>query len=113
MNSGQTSCHDNLDDASLATVSDVTYLVLADSLAEQIADMAPGTRLPSENELITEHGVSRITARAALSELEQRHLVRRARGSGTHRQDSPPMMMSGVVLDGATKRGRGRCAEAG
>lgn len=59
------------------------YLVLADRLAETIEDLAPGTRLPSENELATDNGVSRITARAALQELERRHVARRTRGAGT------------------------------
>jgi GntR family transcriptional regulator len=63
--------------------SDVTYRQLADELATQLARLRPGERLSSEHELAHEHGVSRLTARAALAELEHRHLVRRVRGSGT------------------------------
>ena len=63
--------------------SNTAYLVLADALEDTLADLDPGSRLPSENELGPSFGVSRITARAALRELEQRHLVRRIRGSGT------------------------------
>ncbi|MGW2515116.1 GntR family transcriptional regulator [Streptomyces scopuliridis] len=59
------------------------YLVLADLLEISIATMNGGDRLPSENELATLHGVSRVTTRAALQELERRHLVRRSKGSGT------------------------------
>lgn len=61
-----------------------TYVELADSLESTLADLAPGTKLASENELAAEHDVSRITARAALMELESRHLVVRTRGSGTY-----------------------------
>ncbi|MGW3952276.1 GntR family transcriptional regulator [Streptomyces sp. NPDC004752] len=59
------------------------YLALADLLETSIATMNGGDRLPSENELAALHGVSRVTTRAALQELERRHLVRRAKGSGT------------------------------
>jgi GntR family transcriptional regulator len=59
------------------------YLAAADTLAEQIADQPVGTRLPSEEELAKQLGISRLTARAALAELERRYLVRRRQGSGT------------------------------
>ncbi|MFB1298485.1 GntR family transcriptional regulator [Mycobacterium sp. pW049] len=61
-----------------------TYLVLADKLAEQISELEPRERLPSEVELAERHHVSRLTARAAMQELERRYLVRRAKGSGTY-----------------------------
>lgn len=60
-----------------------SYLELADSLEDSLQHLSAGAKLPSENELAAEHGVSRITARAALMELETRHLVVRTRGSGT------------------------------
>lgn len=63
---------------------DATYLALADDIERDILRLAAGTRLPSENDLAAKHGVSRLTARAALQELEQRLLVRRSRGSGTY-----------------------------
>ena len=59
------------------------YLALADVLHARLAAMDPGDRLPSEHELVAVHGVSRLTARAALQELEGRLLVRRVRGAGT------------------------------
>lgn len=59
------------------------YLALAEQLGELVGTLEPGARLPSEHELVAEHGVSRLTARAALQELEARFLVRRVRGSGT------------------------------
>ena len=59
------------------------YLSVADVLAARFADMPVGTRLPSEDKLAADVGVSRLTARAALAELENRYLVRRRQGSGT------------------------------
>lgn len=69
------------DDGTVPTTT--SYLALADELAAEIEGYEPGRRLASEHELAARHGVSRITARSALQELEQRHLVRRSRGSGT------------------------------
>lgn len=63
---------------------EVTFRLLADSLADDLIDRVPGERLPSENELQRAYGVSRMTTRSALQELERRHLVRRAQGSGTY-----------------------------
>ncbi|MCC5952254.1 MAG: GntR family transcriptional regulator [Acidimicrobiia bacterium] len=60
-----------------------TYLALADSLEVDVRKAVPGSRVPSEHELVDLHGISRLTARAALQELERRHLVRRVRGAGT------------------------------
>lgn len=63
--------------------TDPAYLALADELEALVARLQPGDRLPSEHELTASHGVSRLTARAALQELEGRMLVRRVRGAGT------------------------------
>lgn len=43
-----------------------------------------GTRMPTEQELSASYGVSRITARRALDELANHHLVERKRRVGTH-----------------------------
>lgn len=59
------------------------YMGVAETLAAQIADMPVGTRLLAEDKLARDLGVSRLTARAALAELESRYLVRRRQGSGT------------------------------
>ncbi len=59
------------------------YLALADELAALIATLDPGDKVPSEHQLVAAHDVSRLTARAALQELESRLLVRRVRGAGT------------------------------
>ncbi|MGW4125376.1 GntR family transcriptional regulator [Nocardia sp. NPDC004711] len=66
------------------TASPPTYLVLADRIAEEVAARRPGERLASENTLAERYGVNRLTARAALQELERRYLVRRTKGSGTY-----------------------------
>lgn len=55
-----------------------------------------GQRLPSENELMTSYGVSRITIRQALTALATQGLIVRQQGKGTFvapthlRQDQPP-----------------------
>jgi GntR family transcriptional regulator len=61
------------------------YLQLSDLLREQIKRgvYGPLDRLPSEHELVRAHGVSRITARQALSELERAGLVFRLQGRGS------------------------------
>lgn len=60
------------------------YLALADQLEARLVDLAPGDRVMSEHDLVAAENVSRLTARAALQELERRFLVRRTRGSGTY-----------------------------
>lgn len=61
------------------------YLQLSDVLREGIARglYGPLDRLPSEHELVRAHGVSRITARQALAELERAGLVFRLQGRGS------------------------------
>lgn len=61
------------------------YLDLAHKLRRQIVvlDLQPGDRLPTEDELVQQHGVSRITIRRALSLLEKDGLVSRKRKLGT------------------------------
>lgn len=61
------------------------YQRLADALLREIARgrLRPGDRLPTENELIRAHGLSRITVRQALEVLRQRGLVERFPGRGS------------------------------
>ncbi|HTX27658.1 MAG TPA: GntR family transcriptional regulator [Streptosporangiaceae bacterium] len=61
----------------------MSYLTLSQRLEEQLAKASPGDPVPSENQLARSHKVHRLTARAALQELERRHLVRRVQGRGT------------------------------
>jgi GntR family transcriptional regulator len=63
------------------------HVSIADELTTAIADgrLTPGTRLPPERRLAAELGVSRMTVRQALGELERDGRVRRVvgRGGGT------------------------------
>ena len=61
------------------------YRVVADALIERIdnSDLLPGSRCPSERQLASEYGISRMTARAAVNLLVQRGYVERKNGSGT------------------------------
>jgi GntR family phosphonate transport system transcriptional regulator len=62
---------------------------ITDLLAREIVDghLAPGTRLPTEPELVSRFGVGRHTVRQAMSELEKRGLVRIEQGRGTFVHD--------------------------
>lgn len=61
----------------------LSFRDLADELELEISNLEPGTRIASEHELAATHSISRLTARAALNELERRQLVRREQGRGT------------------------------
>ncbi len=67
------------------TSSQPKYLAIANALIHSIrkGDLSPGTRVPSENEIIADHGVSNTTARRALSYLQSHGWIRRQRGSGS------------------------------
>jgi GntR family transcriptional regulator len=60
------------------------YLELANELEATALKSGAGAQLPSETALPGLWAVSRPTARAALAELERRHVIRRTRGSGTY-----------------------------
>lgn len=77
------------------------YRRVSDDLMYCIAErgMQPGDALPSEAELCTAYGVSRITIRKALDELVARHVIVRRRGSGTFISDADRIAKS-VVLTG-------------
>lgn len=65
---------------------------LADDLRRSIVDGAiqPGGKLPSENALIREYGVSRTVVRAALTRLQAEGLVETERGRGSFALTPPP-----------------------
>jgi GntR family transcriptional regulator len=61
------------------------YYQLENLLREKIASgaFAAGDRLPTENDLIRQYGVSRITVRQALTALAEEGLIERRQGRGT------------------------------
>lgn len=62
------------------------YRMIADSLRESVlsGEYRPGSRLPSETDLVRRFGVSRMTIVKAIKELQQADLVTRRVGSGTY-----------------------------
>ncbi len=50
----------------------------------------PGDKLPTESEIVREHGVSRTVVREAFSQLQARGLIERRQGSGTFVIEPPP-----------------------
>jgi DNA-binding GntR family transcriptional regulator len=94
-------------------VTSARYLDIADELASELAECAPGTRVASEPELANRFGVGRAAARSALQELERRLLVRRIQGAGTFvnrridyviSRSRPPSWHATVIASGATPR---------
>ena len=78
------------------------YLVLRDRILS--GAVAFGAKLPNENELADNHGVSRVTVRRALGELARERLIERRRSAGTrvtYRPSPAPMIadISGVLAN--------------
>ncbi len=71
--------------AQFATPEVPLYYQLGTILREQVVSgrYAPGDQLPTETQLVSAYGVSRITVRQALKALEEQGLVRREAGRGT------------------------------
>ncbi len=84
------------------------YHQLENELRDRIVSgsILPGSPLPSEPRLAKEYGVSRATARQALSRLELSGLVVRRRGRGTFA--SRPKILLGNYLQGFTEEMRAR-----
>lgn len=64
------------------------YLILRDRIMSGAVGF--GTRLSTENELAALYGVSRVTVRRALGELERERLIERRRSAGTRVVYRPP-----------------------
>jgi GntR family transcriptional regulator len=78
----------------------VKYLSIAEEIAEHIRSgtLVPGSRTPSENEIIHRHNVSNTTARKALQSLENDGLVRRIKGRGTFVREEPVFRPATEIL---------------
>ncbi|MFP4431894.1 MAG: GntR family transcriptional regulator [Spirochaetaceae bacterium] len=61
------------------------YYLIANAVVERIkaGELEPGMKVPSENEIIREYGVSNTTARKALQEIELAGWAKRVKGKGT------------------------------
>lgn len=71
--------------------SQTKYQALINYIEKQVeaGKLCPGDKLPSENELSEQFGISRQTVRKALSVLEEEGTVRRVKGSGTYLSFAP------------------------
>ncbi len=74
---------------------DEQHDVLVDALLDTIAGMNPGSRLPSEKQMMAHFHVERSVVRAALAELESIHQVRRIAGVGTFAHRRIDLRISG------------------
>ncbi|GAA4047326.1 GntR family transcriptional regulator [Nonomuraea soli] len=59
------------------------YLQVAEIIRNRIADLAPGSRVPSESEIQHEFGVARTTARRAIHVLREEGHIYTVQGEGT------------------------------
>lgn len=90
------------------------YYQIKTRLLEQIeaGQLKPGDRVPSERELTERYGVSRMTARQALVELETQGCLVRAQGKGTF-VATPKFEQPLAMLTSFTEDMRRRGLEAG
>ena len=94
-------------------VHEPVYLRVADELERTLRRRKPATVVPSEHELADTYIVSRLTARAALEELERRFLIRRSQGKRTRMAErieyrigpaDPPSWTRSVIAGGGDPR---------
>ncbi len=69
------------------------YIQIADDLRRQITDgaLSSGDKIPSEQELMTDYGVSRIVVRMAIDVLQNEGLVIKQQGRGTFVREQRPI----------------------
>ncbi|HEY9409633.1 MAG TPA: GntR family transcriptional regulator [Jiangellaceae bacterium] len=75
------------------------YRLIADELRSAIGSgtFAPGDRLPGENALMEQYGVARMTARQALSVLQNEGLTTTRKGAGVFVRDFQPIVREGIA----------------
>ena len=85
---------------------------IADRLRAAIlsGELAPGARMPSEQELMDAHGVARGTIRQAMNVLRGEGLVRTEHGRGSFVRDRPPVRRLAHDRFARRHRQRGRAA---
>ena len=83
-----------------------TYVRIADALRDQLADAAPGTRLPSETALAAEFELARNTVRRALAVLEHDGLIIALPGRGRVVGDAGSAAATGGLLTRCARRSR-------
>ncbi|MDX3656898.1 GntR family transcriptional regulator [Streptomyces sp. ID05-26A] len=89
----------------------VGYREIANDLRHQIdsGELAPGSKVPGENDIISQYGVAKLTARHALEVLKSEGLIIAKRGSGTFvREFKPIRRVSPDRLQASTSWGSGR-----
>jgi GntR family transcriptional regulator len=89
------------------------FVQVRDALREHIisGDLAVGSKLPSEGELESKYGVSRITIRQALSDLQGLGLIEKVNGKGSFvRRPDPPRGLGPLTGFYETMRRRGHTA---
>ena len=74
------------------------YLQIADGLKEQIDELRPGARIPSEPQIARDWGVSRFTVAKAVEQLVDEGLVTRRQGSGSFVAEAPLRRSPGYLL---------------
>ncbi len=86
------------------------YRQIADRLRRRIeaGELAPGAQLPSESQVMSEYGVSRVTARRAFNVLVTDGLVLAEHGRGWFVRRKPPVKRLGA--DRFARRGEGKAA---
>ena len=85
------------------------YYEIEQALRGRIASLKPGDTLPSDAELCSEFGVSRMTARNAMARLATEGIVRRIPGRGTFVAERPVHRQAGSLIsftDEMRRRGR-------
>lgn len=89
----------------------VGYRDIANDLRQQIdsGELPPGSKIPGENDLMSQYGVEQPTARRALDVLKNEGLIVANRGSGTFvREFKPIRRVSPDRLQANTSWGAGR-----
>lgn len=85
-------------DSSEASERRPAYVKATEALTGLLADLEPGTFLPSEPSLARELGISRATLREAMRSFEERGLVVRRQGVGTHVARQPIVIETGLEV---------------